>query len=76
MGAFLVVFSDPPTRDLADLVKRFEHVCIEHLVPIGTDDAFDEGVGPTRQLHPVRGEPRQGFASPIPITRGEAASSI
>ena len=44
MGAFLVVFGDPLTRDLADLVKRFEHAGIEHLVPRGSIETFDVGV--------------------------------
>ena len=44
MRAFLVVFGDPSTCDLADLVKRFEHVSIKSLVPVGSIEAFDECV--------------------------------
>ena len=44
VGAFLVVYGDPLTRDLADLVQRFEHVGIEHLVSRGSIVAFDVGV--------------------------------
>ena len=42
-GAFLVKFGDSPSCGLVDMVKRFDHAGVEHVVPTGPIEAFNKG---------------------------------